>query len=165
MMKKYTRTTTILSTIITIIEMTKIMVDLTNKYNLTDYTSYPTIYILISEMNRDTMLKSILVIVFQCSIPHEFKGEYVRLQNNPKWKKIAVETNDQHLVFADIITKVNRKNGKVSNIFGNGCILLTRNLSVCVYVNVFRVLYGVSKAASGSGPILCIMFASRLTNC
>ena len=61
MMKKYTRTTTILSTIITIIEMTKIMVDLTNKYNLTDYTSYPTIYILISQMNRDTMLKSILV--------------------------------------------------------------------------------------------------------
>ena len=41
--------------------MTKIMVDLTNKYNLTDYTSYPTIYILISQMNRDTMLKSILV--------------------------------------------------------------------------------------------------------
>ena len=61
MMKKYTRTTTILSTVITIIEMTKIMVDLTNIYNLTDYTSYPTIYILISQMNRDTMLKSILV--------------------------------------------------------------------------------------------------------
>ena len=40
------------------------MVDLTNKYNLTDYTSYPTIYILISQMNRDTMLKSILVIIF-----------------------------------------------------------------------------------------------------
>ncbi len=46
-------------------------------------------------------------------MPHEFKGEYVRLQNNPKWRRISLETNDTRLVFADIITKVNRKNAKV----------------------------------------------------
>ena len=43
----------------------------------------------------------IVFFPYEFSVPHEFKGEYVRLQNNPKWKKIAVETNDQHLVFAD----------------------------------------------------------------
>ncbi len=65
----------------------------------------------------DLTLCATTVLSLTYSVPHEFKGEYVRLQNNPKWKKIAMETNDQHLVFADIITKVNRKNGKVSRPF------------------------------------------------
>ena len=65
--------------------MTKIMVDLTNKYNLTDYTSYPTIYILISQMNRDTMLKSILVFLFGCIIPFKDDTETFFTQLKRCW--------------------------------------------------------------------------------
>ena len=46
-------------------------------------------------------------------MPHPFKGDYVRLQQNLKWKKMAGEMNDLKLVFADIVMKINRKNGKV----------------------------------------------------
>ena len=52
------------------------------------------------------------------SVSHPFKGDYVKLRQNTKWKKIASETNDQHLIFADIVMKINRKNGKmVPNLF------------------------------------------------
>ena len=47
------------------------------------------------------------------SVSHPFKGDYVKLRQNTKWKKIACDTNDQNLVFADIVMKINRKNGKV----------------------------------------------------
>ena len=32
---------------------------------------------------------------------------------NPQWKKICGETNDQYVVFADIINKITRSGGKV----------------------------------------------------
>ena len=41
-------------------------------------------------------------------------GDYVKLRQNTKWQRIACDTNDIHVVFADIVSKVNRKNGKVS---------------------------------------------------
>ena len=47
------------------------------------------------------------------SVSHPFKGDYVKLRHNTKWQRIACESNDQHIVFADIVSKVNRKNGKV----------------------------------------------------
>lgn len=47
------------------------------------------------------------------SVSHPFRGDYVSLRQNQKWRKIACETNDQQLVFADIVNKINRKNGKV----------------------------------------------------
>jgi hypothetical protein len=31
-----------------------------------------------------------------------------------QWKKICVETNDQYVVFADIINKITRSSGKVT---------------------------------------------------
>jgi myosin-1 len=40
-------------------------------------------------------------------------GDYVKLRQNQKWQKIACDSNDVHVVFADIVSKVNRKNGKV----------------------------------------------------
>jgi len=46
------------------------------------------------------------------SICHPFLGDYVRLRQNPQWKKICGETNDQYVVFADIINKITRTNGK-----------------------------------------------------
>ena len=47
------------------------------------------------------------------SIGHPFLGDYVRLRQNPQWKKICTETNDQYVVFADIINKITRTGGKV----------------------------------------------------
>ena len=42
-------------------------------------------------------------------------GDYVRLRQNPQWKKICIETNDQYVVFADIINKITRTGGKVKD--------------------------------------------------
>ncbi|CAB3380151.1 Hypothetical predicted protein [Cloeon dipterum] len=46
------------------------------------------------------------------SVSHPFLGDYVRLRQNVQWKKICVETNDQYVVFADIINKITRSSGK-----------------------------------------------------
>lgn len=51
------------------------------------------------------------------SVSHPFLGDYVRLRQNVQWKKISVESNDQYVVFADIINKITRSSGKVSLIF------------------------------------------------
>lgn len=50
---------------------------------------------------------------YNFSIGHPFLGDYVRLRQNPQWKKICSETNDQYVVFADIINKITRSGGKV----------------------------------------------------
>lgn len=46
------------------------------------------------------------------SVSHPFLGDYVRLRQNIQWKKICTETNDQYVVFADIINKITRSSGK-----------------------------------------------------
>ena len=56
-----------------------------------------------------------LCVYFSVGIP--FKGDYVLLRNNAKYKKIYSSTSDQFIVFADIMSKVNRNNGKVSQGF------------------------------------------------
>ncbi|XP_020716294.1 unconventional myosin-Ia isoform X2 [Ceratitis capitata] len=47
------------------------------------------------------------------SVGHPFVGDYVRLRHNQQWKKMCVETNDQYVVFADIINKITRSSGKL----------------------------------------------------
>lgn len=53
------------------------------------------------------------------SVSHPFHGDYVRLRQNVQWKKICTDTNDQYVVFADIINKITRSSGKVhiKNVF------------------------------------------------
>ncbi|CAB4016632.1 unconventional myosin-Ia-like isoform X5, partial [Paramuricea clavata] len=46
------------------------------------------------------------------SVPVPFKGEYVKLSNNKKWKKT---TNNAPVIWADWVCKINRKNGKTVN--------------------------------------------------
>ncbi|CAN8014514.1 unnamed protein product [Ixodes persulcatus] len=46
------------------------------------------------------------------SVSHPFRGDYVRLRQNVKWKRLASETGDQYVVFADIISKITRSSGK-----------------------------------------------------
>ncbi|XP_066902706.1 unconventional myosin-Ib isoform X2 [Halyomorpha halys] len=50
------------------------------------------------------------------SVSHPFLGDYVRLRQNVQWKKICIETNDQYVVFADIINKITRSSGKFAPI-------------------------------------------------
>lgn len=47
------------------------------------------------------------------SVAHPFVGDYVRVRHNMQWKRMSVESNDQYVVFADIINKITRSNGKV----------------------------------------------------
>lgn len=51
--------------------------------------------------------------IYSYSVGHPFVGDYVRLRHNQQWKKMCVETNDQYVVFADIINKITRSSGKV----------------------------------------------------
>jgi hypothetical protein len=46
------------------------------------------------------------------SISHPFLGDYVRLRQNSQWRRC--QQNDQFVVFADLINKVTRSGGKVS---------------------------------------------------
>ena len=48
------------------------------------------------------------------SVPVPFAGDHQSLRQSPKWKKLAQTLpNDGHIVFADVVRKVNRANGKV----------------------------------------------------
>ena len=56
------------------------------------------------------------VFILFYSVPHPFKGDYLNLRGDMKWKKIHSVTNDINVVFADLVHKVNRANGKVGSI-------------------------------------------------
>ena len=59
------------------------------------------------------VLLMFVTLTLTSSIGHPFLGDYVRLRQNPQWKKICTESNDQYVVFADIINKITRSGGKV----------------------------------------------------
>lgn len=48
------------------------------------------------------------------TVSHPFLGDYVRLRNNKKFKQISTKSGDYHIVFADIVNKINRSSGEVS---------------------------------------------------
>lgn len=49
------------------------------------------------------------------SVPIPFKGDYQNLLANPKWKKLQSQMpQDSHIVFADVVQKIHRANGKVN---------------------------------------------------
>ncbi|XP_060583584.1 unconventional myosin-Ia-like isoform X6 [Ruditapes philippinarum] len=52
-------------------------------------------------------------VIYPESVPHPFKGDYLNLRGDMKWKKIHSVTHDINLVFADLVHKVNRANGKI----------------------------------------------------
>ncbi|RZC34920.1 unconventional myosin-Ia, partial [Asbolus verrucosus] len=65
---------------------------------------------------REKVTASFIFKDRKCSYPrsvsHPFLGDYVRLRQNIQWKKICLESNDQYVVFADIINKIARSSGK-----------------------------------------------------
>lgn len=47
------------------------------------------------------------------TVPLPFKGDYQNLLANPKWKKLQSQMpQDSHIVFADVVQKIHRANGK-----------------------------------------------------
>lgn len=48
------------------------------------------------------------------SVPEPFKGDYLNVTRDMKWRKVISLVGDVHLVFADLVYKVNRADGKVS---------------------------------------------------
>lgn len=48
------------------------------------------------------------------SVRHPFLGDYIRIRQNVKWKRLAAPSGDNFVVFADIVNKVSRHSGKVS---------------------------------------------------
>ncbi|KAL3276527.1 hypothetical protein HHI36_011904 [Cryptolaemus montrouzieri] len=65
---------------------------------------------------REKVTASLIFRDRKCSYPrsvsHPFVGDYVRLRQNIQWKKMSLESNDQYVVFADIINKIARSSGK-----------------------------------------------------
>ncbi|KAF4529655.1 hypothetical protein B566_EDAN017400 [Ephemera danica] len=66
-------------------------------------------------LDQSPMSHSYLAFMFH-NVSHPFLGDYVRLRKNVQWKKICVETNDQYVVFADIINKITRSSGKTGHV-------------------------------------------------
>lgn len=53
-------------------------------------------------------------VSYDRSVSHPFRGDYVRLRHNMRWKKVMQYSSDAYVVFADIINKVNNRSAKVS---------------------------------------------------
>ena len=70
----------------------------------------------------------------------EFKGDYLNLRQNQKWKKINNLTHDVSLVFADLVHKVNRADGKVPAF----CFVTACN-SNSDHMVIFGVIFFVKK--------------------
>lgn len=60
------------------------------------------------------------------SLPQPFRGEYLGLKENPKYRKLQTTANDK-LVMADYVKKVNRGDGKVGHLIN--LLWLPRNCS------------------------------------
>jgi len=50
---------------------------------------------------------------YRRSVSHPFRGDYVRLRQNVRWKRTSIEIGDQYVVFADIVNKITKSGGKV----------------------------------------------------
>ncbi|XP_014670916.1 PREDICTED: unconventional myosin-Ib-like, partial [Priapulus caudatus] len=46
------------------------------------------------------------------SVGHPFRGDYVRLRSNYKWKKAFEDSPDNYVVFADMVLKIKQVDGK-----------------------------------------------------
>ena len=58
-----------------------------------------------------------ITISFVFSVLAPFRGDYIGLRKNPLWKEVLTKKSlhrmDRFVVFADIVNKANRANGKV----------------------------------------------------
>lgn len=55
---------------------------------------------------------------YAATVAHPFRGDYVRIRQNSKWRRVAAETGDEYVVFADLVSKLHRSSGKVREVVG-----------------------------------------------
>jgi hypothetical protein len=67
-----------------------------------------------------------------CSVAIPFRGDYVGLKRNHQWRDVLTRNSlhkmDRYVVFADIVNKINRSNGKVR----------PRVQDLCVFTNLYH---------------------------
>ena len=74
---------------------------------------------LTEKMSRLSLISAIcsITISFVFSVLAPFRGDYIGLRKNPLWKEVLTKKSlhrmDRYVVFADIVNKANRANGKV----------------------------------------------------
>lgn len=68
----------------------------------------------IGNLALNILQSSLLFFPFfsHCSVPKPFKCDYVQLKNNAKFKAKFGKSPDRDFAFADVVTKIDRKNGK-----------------------------------------------------
>ncbi len=54
--------------------------------------------------------------LYDCSVPIPFRVEHTNIRDNPKFNKALMNSSDQKVLFVDVVSKVNRKDGKVRSI-------------------------------------------------
>lgn len=53
-------------------------------------------------------------VSYRSSVAHPFRGDYIRLRKNAKWKRMTTQLGEMYVVFADLASKVTKRCGKVS---------------------------------------------------
>ena len=55
----------------------------------------------------------LLVVVDVYSVPIPFKSDRINLKMDERWAKVVAQTNEQRVIWADHVQKLNRKDAKV----------------------------------------------------
>ena len=88
-------------------------------------------------------------------VPVPFQSDRVNLLANPKWQKNA-KNNNLHIVWADSVLKINRKDGKV--IITEGRVAMP-----CLVPNpLFWIARGVWRESERRGTLLCLLLPVTL---
>lgn len=52
-------------------------------------------------------------VSYRSSLSHPFRGDYIRLRQNVKWKRLLPTLGEVYVVFADLVSKITKRCGKV----------------------------------------------------
>lgn len=63
------------------------------------------------------------------SVPVPFKGDRLNLRDDERWAQLVAKTNEQRVVWADTVHKINRTDMKVPYI----CVCTCKDLQVHIY--------------------------------
>lgn len=55
---------------------------------------------------------------YRNSVSHPFRGDYIRLRQNVKWKRLLPTLGEVYVVFADLVSKITKRCGKVGSSLG-----------------------------------------------
>jgi len=72
------------------------------------------------QINRNRMREKVTAMAlfrtkkasYRDSVAHPFRGDYIRLRQNVKWKRLMPSLGDVYVVFADLVSKITKRCGK-----------------------------------------------------